>query len=206
MNTPGSPRPMCFRRSDVEHGDEQAAERERRDERPALSHEEQEDREVDRVHEQDREAQLALRHPAGQDRVRRVLGAHVVLGVDAALEVEVVVDHVVRRVGDDEAEHREDEQAVVDGKRAADRAATHLGEPLRADGEQAADEPGRHRHREDGGAGDDEPLADRVWRGRHPDWQVCRVVGGLPDAKSVGEHGRVPSGAGGSGPPKLARR
>ena len=52
-------------------------------------------------------AELALGDPAGQDRVRRVQGADVVVGVDPALEVEVVVDHVVRGVGDDEPDDRE---------------------------------------------------------------------------------------------------
>ena len=108
------------RRRNVEHGYEQAAERERRDERSALRHEEQQDREVDHVGEQDRRAQLALRDPAREDRVRRVQRPDVVVGVDAALEVEVVVDHVVRGVGDDEAEDGEGEQPVVDGERAAE--------------------------------------------------------------------------------------
>ena len=62
--------------------------------------------------DQDRRAELALRHPARQDRVRGVEGADVVVGVDAALEVEVVVDHVVRRVGDDEPDDRQDQQTA----------------------------------------------------------------------------------------------
>ena len=52
-------------------------------------------------------AELALGDPAGQDRVRRVEGAHVLVGVDPALQVEVVVDHVVGGVGDDEPDDRQ---------------------------------------------------------------------------------------------------
>ena len=78
---------------------------------PRCGDQEQHDREVDRVHEQDRRAELALRHPAREDRVRGVEGADVVVRVDAALEVEVVVDHVVRGVGDDEPDDREGEEA-----------------------------------------------------------------------------------------------
>ena len=95
-------------------------------------------------------AELALGDPARQDRVGGVQGADVVVGVDAALEVEVVVDHVVRGVRDDEPDDREGEQAPVDGDLA--------GQAHRPDGEQPADQPGRDRHREDRGPGDHEPL------------------------------------------------
>ena len=92
-------------------------------ERAARGGQEQHDREVDRVDEEDRRAELALRHPARQDRMRGVEGADVVVRVDAALEVEVVVDHVVRRVGDDEPDHRQHEVQPVDSTVPVSRAA-----------------------------------------------------------------------------------
>ena len=84
----------------------------------------------------------------------RVEGADVVVGVDAALEVEVVVDHVVRGVGDDEPDDREGSKPQLTLTSPVSRGAP--------DGEQPADQARRHRHREHRGPGDHEPLADRV--------------------------------------------
>ena len=61
---------------------------------------------VDDVDRQDRRRQLALGDPAGEDRMGRVERPDVALGVDAAGRVEVVVDHVVGRVGEHEADDR----------------------------------------------------------------------------------------------------
>ena len=125
-------------------------------ERPADRRQEEHDRGADDVDDEDRVFELALGHPAGQDRVRRVERPDVVVGVDAAGRVEVVVDHVVGGVGQDQPDDREQEQAPVDRRRRRDRG--------RLDGQQPADEPGPDGHREDRGAGDDQPLADRVER------------------------------------------
>src|SRR5205807_6553511 len=85
----------------------------------------------------------------GEQRVRRVLRADVRLGVDAPDRVEVIVDHVVRGVGDDETEEREREAAPARRGGAGRR-------------EQAADEARGERHREDAGPRDQEPARDRV--------------------------------------------
>ena len=90
------------RRGDVEDRDEQAGQREGEDERAADRGQVEHQRGVDDVDGQDRGGQLALRDPARQDRVRRVERPDVALGVDAAGRVEVVVDHVVRGVGEHE--------------------------------------------------------------------------------------------------------
>ena len=125
---------------------------------PRTSREVEHDRGADRIDDEDRDLELALGHPAGQDRVRRIEGADVVVRVDAAGRVEVVVDHVVGGVRQDEPDDGEQEQAPVDRRAAAD--------PVGLDRQQAADQARPDRHREDRGAGDDEPLADRVERAR----------------------------------------
>jgi hypothetical protein len=102
------------RRGDVEHRHEEAGQREHDDERAADGRQREHDRRTDRVDEQDRDLELALGDPAGQDRVGRIQSPDVVLGVDAAGRVEVVIDHVVRRVGEDQADHGEQEQTPVD--------------------------------------------------------------------------------------------
>ena len=66
------------------------------------------DQAVDERQDDDRVAQRGLGDPAGQDRMRRVQGANVALGVDAAGHVEVVVDQVVGGVGQHQADDRQD--------------------------------------------------------------------------------------------------
>ena len=61
--------------------------------------EDEHDREVDRVHEQDRVPSWRLVTQPDRIGCGAYERADVVVGVDAALEVEVVVDHVVARRG-----------------------------------------------------------------------------------------------------------
>ncbi len=147
------------RRGDVEHRHEQAGQREDDDQRPAHGREGQHDRGPDRVDDQDRRLELPLRHPARQDRVWRIQGPDVALGVDATGRIEVVVDHVVGGVCQHEADDGDLEEAPVDRRTGRD--------PVRLDGQQPPDEPRPDRHREDGCSRDDEPLADRVERPRN---------------------------------------
>jgi hypothetical protein len=86
--------------------------------------------------------------------VRRVQRPDVALGVDAAGGVEVVVDHVVGGMGQHQPDDGEEEQAPVDRRTCADT--------VGLDRQQTPDQPRPDGHREDRGAGDDEPLADRV--------------------------------------------
>ena len=137
-------------RGDVEDADEESAEGEGGDPRAAHRDQEGEDRQVEHVHQQDGVPQLRLGQPARQDRMRGVQGAVVLLDVDPALEVEVVVDHVVRRVRDHQADDRQRQVPVVD--RHADG----------TDRKQPADETGGGGHAEDRGAGHDHPLAEPV--------------------------------------------
>ena len=123
---------------------------------PAHGREVQHDRGADRVDQEDRDPELALGHPARQDRVRRVERPDVVVGVDAARRVEVVVDHVVRGVRQHEPDDGDGEEAPIDRRPA--------GDAIRLDREQPTDQPGPDGHREDGGPRDDQPLADRVER------------------------------------------
>ena len=141
------------RRSDIEDRQEESGERENDDQRAVPVGEQQHDQPVDERQADDRVAQLGLGHPARQDRMRRVQGADVALGVDAAGHVEVVVDQVVRGVGDDQADDRQHHGDPVDGDYAR-------GSPGGLGRQQGADRARPDGHREHGGAGHDQPLAD----------------------------------------------
>ena len=110
-------------------------------------------------------------------RMRRVERAHVALRVHPAARVEVVVDHVVGSVGHDQAD---------DGDRGVEVVHGHAADRIRdADREQHADHPRPERHREDRGARDDQPLADRVHAAAA--WRVGGLERLLPATQALAE-------------------
>jgi hypothetical protein len=165
------------RRRHVEHRDEQPRQREGDDQRTTDDGEGEHDRRADGIRDEDRGTELALRHPARQDRVRRIQRPDVALGVDSTGRVEVVVDHVIGGMGQHEPDDGEEEQAPVDRRPTAD--------PVRFDREQTAEQPRPDGHREDRSARDDQPLADRVeWPGH---WRIRRLEDLLPSEESLAD-------------------
>ncbi len=135
-------------RRHVEDGDEEPQQGERGDGPAAHLGEEEQDAEIEQVHGRDRQQQTLLGDQAREHRVRRVLRAQVRLGVDAFLEIEVVVDHVAGGVRRHEA-HERDAQVEPVGVRGAR-------------GQQPAEQAREQGHRDDAGARDQQPARQPV--------------------------------------------
>jgi hypothetical protein len=128
------------------------------------------DCQVDQVEDQDGVAQPGLRDQPPEHGVRGVERPGVLVGVDAAFQIEVVVGHVVGAVGDEQPDQRqgEVEPVRIGGQR---------------HGQQPADQSGGGGHRQHRRPGDDQPAADDV----HPAVrrQVDRVEDLFPVAQQL---------------------